>query len=86
MINFMVNIFFTFCAFFRSFISNANTVITNFRANLDAQSAGNGITAGFKFQNFSEGVRPQTPLFMRGMSATRGFQSLLSLSNISSHR
>jgi hypothetical protein len=53
---------------------------------LDAQSAGNGITAGFKFQNFSEGVRPQTPLFMRGMSATRGFQSLLSLSNISSHR
>jgi hypothetical protein len=41
---------------------------------------------GFQFQNFSEGVRPQTPLFMRGMSATRGFQSLLSLSNISSHR
>jgi hypothetical protein len=36
--------FFTFCAFFPSFISNTSIVSTNFRANLDAQNAGNGIS------------------------------------------
>ena len=36
--------FFTFCAFFPSFISNTSIVNTNFRANLDAQNAGNGIS------------------------------------------
>jgi hypothetical protein len=36
--------FFTFCAFFPSFISNTSTVSINFRANLDAQNAGNGIS------------------------------------------
>jgi hypothetical protein len=36
--------FFTFCAFFPSFISNTIIVSINFRANLDAQNAGNGIS------------------------------------------
>jgi hypothetical protein len=36
--------FFTFCAFFPSFISIRSIVSTNFRANLDAQNAGNGIS------------------------------------------
>jgi hypothetical protein len=34
----------------------------------------------------SAGVCPQTPLFNRGMSTTRGLQPLLSPSNILSHR
>ena len=41
----MVNIFFNFCAFFPSFISNTSIVRSiNFGANLDAQNAGNGIS------------------------------------------
>ena len=38
--------FFTFCAFliFPSFISNTTIVSINFRANLRAQNAGNGIS------------------------------------------
>ena len=36
--------FFTFCAFFPSFISNTSIVSLIFRANLDAQEAGNGIS------------------------------------------
>jgi hypothetical protein len=36
--------FFTFCAFFPSFISNTSIVSINFRANLDAQNAGNDIS------------------------------------------
>jgi hypothetical protein len=36
--------FFTLCAFFRSFISNTTIVSINFRTNLDAQNAGNGIS------------------------------------------
>ena len=36
--------FFTLCAFFPSFISTRSIVSTNFRANLDAQNAGNGIS------------------------------------------
>ena len=36
--------FFTFCAFFPSFISNTTIVSINFRANLGAQNAGNGIS------------------------------------------
>ena len=55
----MVNIFFTFCAFFPSFICNTSIVSINFGANLDAQNAGNGISV------------PQiSPPFMRGMLAT----------------
>ena len=34
----------TFCAFFRSFISNTSIVRINFGENLDAQNAGNGIS------------------------------------------
>jgi hypothetical protein len=37
-------IFFYFFCIFPSFISNTSTVIINFRANLDAQNAGNGIS------------------------------------------
>ena len=40
----MVNIPFTFCGFFPSFISNTSTVSINFGATLDAQNAGNGIS------------------------------------------
>ena len=36
--------FFTFCAFFPSFISNTSIVSINFRANLDVQNAGNDIS------------------------------------------
>ena len=36
--------FFTFCAFFPSFISNTSIVSINFSANLDAQNVGNGIS------------------------------------------
>ena len=36
--------FFTFCAFFPSFISNTSIASINFRANSDAQNAGNGIS------------------------------------------
>jgi hypothetical protein len=36
--------FFNFCAFFPSFISNTTIVSINFRANLGAQNAGNGIS------------------------------------------
>jgi hypothetical protein len=38
---------FIFVRFFPSFISNTNIVSINFRANLDAQNAGNGIS-GFQ--------------------------------------
>jgi hypothetical protein len=51
--------FFTFCAFFPSFISNTSIVSINFRANLDTQNAGNGIS-GFKFQKCSGGVHLHT--------------------------
>ena len=41
---------------------------------------------GFKFQTFSAGVCSQTPLYMRGMSATHmAFSHCLSPSNILSH-
>jgi hypothetical protein len=36
--------FYFFVRFFPSFISNASIVSINFRANLDAQNAGNGIS------------------------------------------
>jgi hypothetical protein len=41
---------------------------------------------GFKFQKFSGGVYPQTPLYMRGMSATHmAFSHCLPPSSILSH-
>jgi hypothetical protein len=55
--------FFTFCAFFPSFISN-------FRANLDAQNAGNSIS-GFQISNIFWGLCPHT----------RGLRPLVSPSN-----
>ena len=39
-----VNNFFIFCAFFPSFISDTSILSINFRANLHAQNAGNGIS------------------------------------------
>ena len=40
----LLRFFFTFCAFFPSFISSSTIVSINFIANLDAQNAGNGIS------------------------------------------
>jgi hypothetical protein len=62
--------FFTFCAFFPSFISNTSIVSINFRANLDAQNAGNGISV-LQISKCSGGVHPQTPSpFMCAILAT----------------
>ena len=58
-------IFLFFVRFFPSFISNASIVTIHFRANLDAQNAGNGIS-GLQIPG------PQTRLSMHGMSATCG--------------
>jgi hypothetical protein len=78
--------FFIFCAFFPSFISNKSIVSINFRANLDAQNAGNGIS-GLQIQKILWGSMPPDPLFMRGVSAAHvAFGPLLSPSNILSHR
>ena len=60
--------FFTFCAFFPSFISNTSIVSINFRANLDAQNAGNGISV-LQISKFFWGVQTP-PQFMRSMLAT----------------
>ena len=78
----MFNFFSTFCAFFYLFISNTSIVRINFGANLDSQNAGN-------FQKFSGGVHPQDPtppIHAWYIGHTRGFQPLLSPSNILSHR
>jgi hypothetical protein len=45
------------CAFFPSFISNTSIVSINFRANLDAQNAGNGISV-FQISNIFWGSTP----------------------------
>jgi hypothetical protein len=53
--------FFTFCAFFPSFISNTSIVSINFRANLDAQNAGiNGISV-LQISKIFWGTTPHTP-------------------------
>ena len=52
--------FFTFCAFFHSFISNTTIVSINFRANLDAQNAGNGISLLQISKIFWWSMPPQT--------------------------
>ena len=49
--------FFTFCAFFPSFISNTSIVSINFGANLDAQNAGNSIS-GFQISKIFWGSTP----------------------------
>jgi hypothetical protein len=52
--------FFTFCAVFPSFISNTSFVSINFRANLDAQNAGNGQprSQGFLIRTRGETRKP----------------------------
>ena len=65
----MINFIF-FCAFFPSFISNTSILSITFRANLNAQNAGNGISGLQNFTNFL---------------GEYGLQPFLSLSNIS-HR
>jgi hypothetical protein len=78
--------FFTFCTFFPSFISNTSIVSINFRANLDAQNAGNGITL-LQISKFSGGVHPRPPPIHEWyIGQTRGLQPLLSPSDILSHR
>ena len=56
----MVNISFTFCAFFPSFISNTSIVSINFRANLDAQNAGKCIS-GLQISKMFWGSMPPEP-------------------------
>jgi hypothetical protein len=84
----MVNIFFTFCAFFPSFISNTSTGIfsIHFGANLDAQNAGNGICVLQISKIFWVSTPPDTPIHAWYVGLTRGLQPLLSPSNILSHR
>jgi hypothetical protein len=53
--------FFTFCAFFPSFISNTSIVSINFRANLDAQIAGNGISV-LQISKFFWGSTDPSPI------------------------
>ena len=64
---FLVNYY---CAFFPSFISNTSIVSINFRANLDAQNAENGIS-GLQISKSLCGACPHT----------RGLRPLLSASN-----
>jgi hypothetical protein len=52
--------FFTFCAYFPSFISNTSIVSINFRANVDAQTAGNGIS-GLQISKIVCGSMPPDP-------------------------
>jgi hypothetical protein len=56
----MVNIFFLFVRFFPSFISNTSIVSINFRADLDAQNAGNCIS-GLQISNIFWGSKPPDP-------------------------
>ena len=56
----MVNIFLLFVRLFSSFISNTSTVSINFRANLDAQNAGNDIS-GLQISNIFWGTMPPDP-------------------------
>ena len=61
--------FLLFVRLFPSFISNTSIVSINFRANLDAQNAGNGISVLISGLQISKNFWG-APLFMRGMSAT----------------
>ena len=81
----MFNFFSTFCAFFLLFISNTSIVRINFGANLDSQNAGNDISI---FSKIFWGSTPPDPPPIHAwyIGHTRGFQPLLSPSNILSHR
>jgi hypothetical protein len=83
----MFNFFSTFCAFFLLFISNTSIVRINFGANLDSQNAGNDIS-GIQISKFFWGSTPPDPpaIHASDIGHTRGFQTLLSPSNILSHR
>ena len=77
--------FFTFVRFFLLLFQIQIQLAKHFGANLDAQNAGNGIS-GFQISKIFRGVYPQTPLYMRGMSATHmAFSHCLSPSSILSH-
>ena len=56
------------CAFFPSFISTRSIVSTNFRANLDAQNAGNGISVLQMMVKFSFTFCEFYPLFISNTS------------------
>ena len=64
-------------------MSNTSIVSINFRANLDAQNAGNDIS-GIQISNFC--TPPDPPNHAWYIGHTRGLQPLLSPSNILSHR
>ena len=84
----MFNFFSTFCAFFLLFISNTSIVRINFGANLDSQNAGNDIS-GIQISKIFWGSTlqdPPPPIHAWYIGHTRGFQPLLSPSNILSHR
>ena len=77
---------FIFVQFFPSFISNTSIVSINFRANLDAQNAGNGIS-GFQISIiFWWSMPPDSSIHAWYVGHTRGLLPLLSPSNILFHR
>ena len=79
--------FLIFCAFFlNSFISNTSIVSINFRASLDAQNAGNGISSPQISNIFCGSMPPDPPIYAWYVGYIHGLQLLLSPSNISSHR
>jgi hypothetical protein len=80
--------FFIFCAFFPSFISNKSIVSINFRANLDAQNAGNGISVLQISKIFwgSTTPDPPPPIHVWYVGHTRDLHPLLSPSNILSRK
>jgi hypothetical protein len=77
--------FFTFCAFFPSFISNTSMVRINCRANLDLRMQEMAFPC-FKFQNFLGEYTSRPPIHAWYIGHTRGLQLLLSPSDILSHR
>jgi hypothetical protein len=80
----MVNLF--YFAFFHSFISNTTIAGINFRANLDAQNAGNAISVLQISKIFLGEYTPRPPIYAWYVGHTRGLQPLLSPSNILFHR
>jgi hypothetical protein len=68
------------------FISNTSIVRINFGANLDAQNAGNDISGLQISKIFWGSTHPDPPIHAWYIGDTRGFQPLLSPSNILSHR
>ena len=69
---------FIFCAFFLSFISNRSIRSIDFRANLDAQNAGNGISGLQISKMFWVSILSDPPIHARYVGHTRGLRPLLS--------